>query len=71
MGRRLTPADALSSWRVDGELRGGHTVEETLSFIDALQDVEDERSPLPMGVISPDGVEPRWLGRLRRWTGRG
>ena len=71
MPRRLSHADALSSWRVDGELRGGHTVEETLGFVAALQGLEDERPPLPMGVISPDGVEPRWLGRLRRWTGRG
>ena len=70
MARRLTHADALSSWRVDGELRDGHTVQETLSFVGALQDVEDERPPLPMGVISPDGVEPRWLGRLRRIFGR-
>lgn len=63
-------ADALASWRADGELNG-HTVQQTLSFIGELMDVEDERPPLPMGVISPDGIEPRWLGRLRRWTGRG
>jgi hypothetical protein len=70
MSRRLTHADALASWRADGELHG-HTVQQTLSFVNALQDVDDERSPLPMGLISPDGIEPRWLGRLRRIFGRG
>jgi hypothetical protein len=68
--RRRTADDAIRSWQVDVELTGGHTVAQTLSFINKLQDVEGERRQLPMGVISPD-LEPRWLGRLRRWTGRG
>jgi hypothetical protein len=65
----LTAAYAIRSWQVDAEVTGGHTVQQTLQFIDELEDVEDER-PLPMGVISPAGVEPRWLGRPRRWLGR-
>lgn len=66
MRRPLAPLDA---WRLDGEFNP-HSVQETLSFVAALQDLEDERPPLPMGVISPDGVEPRWLSRLRRLFGR-
>jgi hypothetical protein len=71
MPRRLTLADALSSWRVDGELRGGHRPSETLAFVSALQDLADAQRErfLPDGVISPD-CEPRWLGRLRRLFGR-
>jgi hypothetical protein len=60
----------LAAWRVDGELNG-HTVQQTLQFIDALQDVEEERPRLPLGVISPDGLEPRWVSRLRGLFGRG
>jgi hypothetical protein len=73
MARRLTNAEYLAAWRVHGELAGGHSPQQTLGFVGALMDLEDdERSrPLPDGVVSPDGVEPKWLGRLRRWTGRG
>jgi hypothetical protein len=68
MTRRLSHAEALASWRADGELNG-HTVQQTLSFINELQDVDDIVSPLPMGVISPD-CEPKWRTRLNRWLGR-
>ena len=67
MRRPLAPLDAR---RLDGEFRP-HSVAETLSFVNELQDIEDERPPLPPGFIPGDPAEPRWLGRLRRWTGRG
>jgi hypothetical protein len=68
--RRLTHAEALDAWRVDGELRGGHRPSETIAFVSALQDVEDERSlTLPPGFV-PGGGEPRWVTRLRLWFGR-
>ena len=69
MARRpLTHGEALSSWAVDSELRGGHTVQETLAFVDALADVEETRPP-PPGFVSPD-LEPKWLTTLGRWFGR-
>ena len=48
---------------------GGHLPSETIGFVSALQDVEDERPPLPMGVISPD-CEPKWRTTVARWFGR-
>jgi hypothetical protein len=61
------------AWRIDGELHG-HTVEQTLAYLADVADFEDQQAgrwrSLPDGVISPD-CEPRWLGRLRCWTGRG
>ena len=66
MRRPLAPLDA---WRLDGEFRP-HTVQETLSFVAALQDLEEERPPLPMGVILAGNCEPRWLTRLRARFGR-
>jgi hypothetical protein len=66
--RRLTHADALQSWRVDAEVRGGHTVAETLSFINDLEDVEERRA-LPATYV-PGDCEPAWRTRLNRWLGR-
>jgi len=67
--RRLTNAELLSSWRLDCELSGGHTVAQTCQFVAALMDVDEERRGLPANVISPDGIEPRWLSRVRGWFG--
>jgi hypothetical protein len=51
-------------------LSGGHTVQQTLGFIGALQDVEDEQSrALPPGFVPAD-CEPKWRTRLNRWLGR-
>lgn len=59
-----------AAWLIDGELRNGHTVEETLAYMAWHADYADEmarhRSMRP-GVVSPDGVESRWVTRLRRW----
>jgi hypothetical protein len=55
MARRLTHGEALDAWRVVGELSGGHTAEQTLGFVGALQDLEDERSrALPPGFVPAD-----------------
>jgi hypothetical protein len=62
------------AFRIDSEMRG-HTPAEVIRYLSDSADWEDKQlrrqRVLPMGVISPDGVEPRWLGRLRRLTGRG
>jgi hypothetical protein len=69
----LTNAKVHSSWRIHGELAGGHRPSETIAFVSELQDIADERSPgqrtLPAGVVSPD-IERQWLSRARRWFGR-
>lgn len=70
MARRLTNAEALDSWRVDDELRGGHRPSETLAFVGALMDLEDERIARTVpGFISPE-LEPKWRTTLARWLGR-
>ena len=71
MARRpLTHAEALDSWRVHGELRGGHRPSETIAFVSELEDIADKRERfLPDGVISPD-CEPRLITRLRRMFAR-
>jgi hypothetical protein len=61
-------------WELDAHING-HSPSETIAYLDWCADYEDERSqsrqrPLPMGVISPDGIEPRWLTTVRRWFGR-
>ena len=75
MRRRLTASDVLDAWRVHGELAGGHRPSETIALVGELQDIADEQQGryryLPPGFIPGDPAEPRWLGRLRRWTGRG
>jgi hypothetical protein len=74
MARRpLTHAEALDSWRVHGELSGGHRPSETIGFVSALQDIADAQQDrwrsLPPGFVSPD-CEPRLVTRLRRMFGR-
>lgn len=69
MPRRLTQADALSAWMVDGEING-HTVQQTLSFVNELQDVDERQRALPPFVILAGDCEPRWLTRLRARFGR-
>jgi hypothetical protein len=69
MARRLTRAEALDSWRVDAELSGGHTVQQTLGFIAAPQDLEDDSRALPPGFVLAD-CEPRRVTRLRGWFRR-
>ena len=63
-----------TAWRIDGEMRGGHSVAETIAWASWTADFEDEqvqRRALPAGVISPD-IDPRervrgFLRRLRGW----
>jgi hypothetical protein len=70
MSRRpLTHAEALAAWRVDSELRGGHSPEQTIGFVSALMDLEDERRVLPEGFVPAD-YEPKWRTALNRWFGR-
>ena len=65
MGRRPR-AEALDSWRVDGELRGGHRPSETIGFVAALMDLDDQQSrALPPGVILASDFEPWWLTAAR------
>ena len=70
----MTHAEALDSWRVDGELRGGHRPSETIAFVSELQEIADEQQrqrALPAGVILGGGAcEPWWLTRLRARFGR-
>ena len=68
----MTHAECWAAWRVDGELAGGHSVEQTLAWASWTGDVEDEhvqRHAPPVGVVSPD-LEPWWLTRLRARFGR-
>ena len=62
-------------WELDSYLSGGHTVDETICYLDWVSDWEAEqqaqRRALPPGFVPGDAAEPRWLGRLRRLTGRG
>jgi hypothetical protein len=68
--RRLTAADCLAAWRVDSELRGGHSPSQVIAFVSELEDLADERSQqLPPGVILAGDCEPKWLSRLRRLFG--
>jgi hypothetical protein len=73
MARRPTTSDYLAAWRLDSELRGGHSPSEVLRFVSELQDLADEQAgryrALPMGVILADS-EPKWRTRLNRWLGR-
>jgi hypothetical protein len=39
-------------------------------FVDALQDVEDERPRVLPAVFVAGDFEPRWLTTVRRWFGR-
>ena len=65
MGRRPR-AEALDSWRVDVELRGGHRPSETIGFVAALMDLDDQQSrALPPGVILASDFEPWWLTAAR------
>jgi hypothetical protein len=62
-----------TEWALEGELRG-HSPAEVIAWASATADWEDEqvqRRELPAYVILADAAEPRWLGRLRRFTGRG
>ena len=74
MARRpLTHAEALDSWRVDGELRGGHRPSETIAFVSALEDIadrEDRMRSVPPGFALAETAEPRWVTRLRGMLGR-
>jgi hypothetical protein len=63
--RRLTNAELLSSWRVDGELNG-HSVQQTVGLVGALIDIGDGQQP---GFVPAD-CEPKWRTRLNRWLGR-
>jgi hypothetical protein len=54
---------------VDGEING-HTVQQTLSFVNELQDVDERQRALPPFVILAGDCEPRWLTRLRARFGR-
>jgi hypothetical protein len=71
MARRLTHAEALDSWRVHGELAGGHRPSETIAFVGALMDVDEEQQrALPPNVILAGDCEPKWVTRVRSWFGR-
>lgn len=60
------------AWRIDAELNG-HTVEQTIRYLSDCDDAagaqQERQRALPPTVISSDGVEPRWLGMVRRWFG--
>jgi hypothetical protein len=62
-----------TAWRIDGEMRGGHTPAETLAWASWVGDYEDERQDrwrsLPPGFVLAD-CEPRLITRLRRLFGR-
>jgi hypothetical protein len=66
--RPLTAAEAWQSWHVDGELNDGHTVAETLAFVNATEDVAEQRA-LPAAYV-PGDHEPRWRTRINRWLRR-
>jgi hypothetical protein len=72
--RPLTFGEALDSWRIDGEIRGGHRPSETLAFVSALEDIADgqaaRRRVQPEGFALADDVEPRAITFLRRIFGR-
>jgi hypothetical protein len=58
-------------WAIDGELHG-HSVEQTINYLSDCDDAAEQAAAraLPAGVISPDGIEPRWVSTVRRWFGR-
>ena len=66
--RPLTRGEALDSWRVHGELKGGHRPSETIAFVSALEDIADrDRGRIaPEGFALADSVEPRMISFLRR-----
>ena len=66
--RPLTAGEAWQSYQIQSELRGGHSISEALSFLNELEDVEEQRA-LPAGVITFD-AEPRVISFLRRLFGR-
>jgi hypothetical protein len=70
---RVPPPPSLYAWRLDSERRGGHSVQEVLGYAaweDAYDAEQAELRAQPAGVISPPGVEPRWMSKVRRWFGR-
>jgi hypothetical protein len=53
------------------ELSGGHTVAQTIGFVNALADVADaqaQRRASPVVFVLAAG-KPRWLTTVRRWFG--
>ena len=48
----------------------GHSVAETLEYLSRVADYEDEQAQRrAYAILAGGGVEPRWLGRLRRVFG--
>jgi hypothetical protein len=70
--RPLTHAECLEAWRVDSELNGGYLPSQTIGFVSALMDLEDDEQSraVPGNVILAGDCEPRWLTRLRARFGR-
>jgi hypothetical protein len=69
---RMLPPPSRVAWLVDGEMRGGHSVAETVAYLDWCADWADAHPPpRPQSpfVISPR-AEPRAVTRLRRLFGR-
>jgi hypothetical protein len=62
-----------AAWLIDSELHG-HTTEQVIRYLSDCADADDEQArqyALPVGVcLAGDGVEPRWLNRVRRLFGR-
>jgi hypothetical protein len=62
-----------AQWRIDGEIRNGHSVAETLEWASWVGDYEDELQgrwrSVPEGFVLAD-CEPRLVTRLRRLFGR-
>jgi hypothetical protein len=60
-------------WRIDSEMRGGHSVAEVLAWASWVGDWEDEqqdrRRVLSEGFALAE-VEPKWLTKVRSWFGR-
>jgi hypothetical protein len=68
----MRPPPSTAKWMADSELRGGHSVEQVIAYLDWCDDwraeVGERRSDPPY-VISPQ-VEPKIVRLLRRWFGR-
>ncbi len=62
---------SITQWRIDGEIRGGPTVAETLAYAEWCDAYTAEQAELRAqpGVISPQ-AEPRLFTWARRWFGR-